>query len=211
MNKLRRVISFFLLSQMLNARAQTSDSLTSKSINLYLSYNSSLIYPGERLGVELPIKSIELIKHKKKHEKRITKDRFFTAQVGWYYHPTFHGTLYFTGGWTMRRTNAKGFFTVFSPEIGFSRTFLGGTVYSVDTHSNVQINKRTGYYYGLVSVGGGLGYDFEVSKDIPFAVQTKFHLLLMYPYNSTYYLRPTFEIGIIYKSFLKRKTPTKLK
>ncbi|HEY3390784.1 MAG TPA: hypothetical protein VGK38_14495 [Prolixibacteraceae bacterium] len=89
--------------------------------------------------------------------------------------------------------------TEFSPEIGLSRTFLGGTTYQVDDKGNVSVERFAGYYYALVSVGGGIGYDFSKTKQKPFLIFSKFNMLMMFPYNSTIYLRPVMEIGLIYK------------
>ena len=196
----------FILTAMLLGFAQIcfsqNDSLGkfSNSLNLKSSYNSSLIYPGARLGVEFSVKSINVVKTKKSGKKKdFDKDRFVSANLGWYHHPNFHDNLYLTGGWTMRRTNSKGFFTEFSPEIGLCRTFLGGTTYKVDNSGNVSVVKLAGYYYALLSVGGGAGYDFSKIRHKPLMLFYKFNLLSMYPNNSTVYIRPAMEIGVIYK------------
>ena len=177
-----------------------------------LSYSSSVIYPGARLGIEFPVKTIYLTKiNRSGKERDFVKDRFITTNLSWYHHPAFHDNLYFTVGWTMRRTKAKGFFTEFSPEVGLSRTFLGGTTYQVDNSGNVTRKKLAGYYYALVSVGGGIGYDYSKTKQKPFLIFSKFNLLMMFPYNSTIYLRPAVEIGLIYKpiDFLSLKVKSK--
>ena len=111
----------------------------------------------------------------------------------------------------MRRTKSNGFLTEFSPEVGLSRTFLGGTTYQVDNNGNVSIEKYAGYYYALVSVGGGIGYDFSKTKQKPFLIFSKLNVLMMFPYNSTIYLRPVAEIGLIYKPlvFLSFKVKSK--
>jgi hypothetical protein len=169
-------------------------------LNLKYSFNSSLIYPGARLGVEYQIKTIEVTKIKKSGKKKyFDRERFISANLSWYHHPNFQDNFYLTAGWAMRRTQLNGFFTEFSPEIGLSRTFLGGTTYKVDNNGNVSIVKLAGYYYALVSLGGGVGYDFSKIKHRPFMLFYKFNLLSMYPYNSTIYLRPAMEIGMIYK------------
>ena len=191
-----------------------SISIAKKSSNLMLSYNSSLIYPGTRLGIEFPMETITVTRlNKSGKNKDFIKDRFVTANLSWYHHPAFHDNIYLTAGWTMRRTKSRGFLTEFSPEIGLSRTFLGGTTYKVDDNGNVTIKKLAGYYYALVSVGGGIGYDFSKTKQKPFLVFSKFNVLMMFPYNSTIYLRPTMEIGLIYKplNFLSLKVKSKSK
>lgn len=203
----------FLLSLTMTSYGQTSDSIINRSTNLVLSYNSSLIYPGARFGFEFPIRSIKIIKEKSNGEKVVIKDRFITTQLGWYHHPSFHDNFYLTAGWTMRRIQARGFYTQFSPEIGYSRTFLGGTTYTVDDNDETHIKKLAGYNYLLLSLGVGLGYDFEKIRNKPFAIYYKFNTLLMYPYNSTFYLRPTMELGVIYKpkNFFRHNIHSKTK
>jgi hypothetical protein len=182
--------------------SQTFDSVqvVKKSTNMVLSYSGSIIYPGARFGFEFPVTSTEvIIQNKTGIQKEVAKDRFITTQLSWYHHPAFHDNIYLTAGWTMRRTRSTGFFTEFSPEIGISRTFLSGTTYLVDENETVTIKKQAGYFYALASVGGGIGYDFSKTKQKPFSVFSKLNLLAMFPYNSTIYLRPTLEIGLIYK------------
>ena len=167
-------------------------------LNLKASYNSSLIYPGARLGVEFPVMQFNPnIKKRCGRTKKIVKDRLISVNIGWYHHPYYHDNLYLTGGWTMRRTRPNGFFTEFSPEIGLSRTFVGGTTYKVDNYGKVSIVKFAGSFYPLCSVGGGIGYDFSLIKSKPFLVFYKLNLITMYPYNSTLYMRPAMELGII--------------
>jgi hypothetical protein len=201
--KIQRYCLILLLSAFSTfcfSQAFDSVQVAKKSSNLVLSYNSSIIYPGARFGFEFPVYTIYKNTVKKSGiRKDYMKDRFITAQLSWYHHPAFHDNYYLTAGWTMRRTKSTGFFTEFSPEIGFSRTFLGGTTYQVDESGNVTIKKLAGYFYALASVGGGIGYDFSKTKQKPFLVLSKLNLLAMFPYNSTIYLRPTLEIGFIYK------------
>jgi len=111
----------------------------------------------------------------------------------------------------MRRTKLNGFVTEFSPEVGLSRTFLSGTTYKVDNNGNVTIVKAAGYFYALISIGGGIGYDFSKTKQKPFIIFSKCNILMMFPYNSTIYLRPVLEIGLIYQplNFLCLKVKTK--
>jgi len=194
--------------------SQSADTVRveTKSSNLSVSYNSSIVYPGARIGVELPIETISITKTKSSGKtKDFVKDRFVTANLSWYHHPTFHDNCYLTVGWTMRRTKSSGFITEFSPEIGLSRTFLGGTTYKVDDSGNVTIKKEAGYYYALVSIGGGIGYDFSKKKHKPLLIFSKFNVFMMFPYNSTIYLRPAIELGLVYKpqNFICMKVKSK--
>jgi len=218
MRFLKTYLTFVISSFSILCFSQSIDSVwvEKKSSNLSLSYISTLIYPGGRLGVELPVNTIYITKISKSgKEKNFTKDCFVTANLSWYHHPAFHDNVYLSAGWTMRRTKSNGFQTEFSPEIGLSRAFLGGTTYQVDNNGNVSIKKRAGYYYALVSIGGGIGYDFSKTKRQPFSIFSKFNVLMMFPYNSTIYLRPVAEIGLIYKPFdflsLKVKSKSRTK
>jgi len=213
-----RFLKFYLIlvisSCSIPCFSQSIDSIwvEKKSSNLSSSYISSLIYPSARLGVEFPVETICLTKISKSgKEKNITQDRLVTANLSGYHHPAFHDNVYLSVGWTMRRTKLNGFLTEFSPEAGLSRTFLGGTTYQVDNNGNASIKKCAGYYYALVSVGGGIGYDFSKTKQQPFSIFSKFNVLMMFPYNSTIYVRPVMEIGFIYKpvNFLSLKVKSK--
>jgi len=189
---------FLLLTSYISCFSQISQTMAStKPVNLKLAYNSSLIYSGIRLGVEFPVKSRE--------KKDYVNDLFITANLSGYHHPGFHDNLYATTGLLMRKTRPDGFFTEFSPEAGYSRTFLGGKTYRVDLNGVVTKVPLAGYNYALISVGEGLGYDFSRTKSIPVLGYFKFNLLAMFPYNSSIYLRPAMEIGFIYKpSKIKR-------
>lgn len=202
---MKKINLFIILFLTINFSFAQSDSITVSKIktpsSIYLSYNSSIVYPGLRSGFETSIISIQIDKKKKSgKQKLIFKDRFLTTNLGWYHHPTFHDNIYLTAGYTLRRTNKKGFFTEFSPEIGYSRTFLGGTTYQVDESGNVFIKKMAGNHYALISIGGGFGYDFSITKSKPISIYYKINMLTMFPYNSTVYLRPTMELGVIFKT-----------
>jgi hypothetical protein len=179
------------------------------STNIKFGYNSSLIYPGARLGLESPFSKVFIKRNPcSEREKVIVKEQFFTSNVSFYHHPGFHDNFYITLGWLKRRTKPKGFFNEFSPEVGYSRTFLGGTTYKVNDSGVIAVEKLAGYSYALVSVGEGAGYDFKTK---PFLVFTRMNLLFMFPYNSTIYFRPALELGLIYRpsDFLKVSVKTR--
>jgi hypothetical protein len=198
MKKATVIILLFFGSNVFGQGLETPKIKTSS--NLKISYNSTIIYPGMRVGFEIPLKRIELNKiNKSGTEKKIVKDRFLTTNLSFYHHPTFHTNWYLTAGYTMRKTKSKGFFTEFCPEIGYSRTFLGGETYTVNDQGEVALKRFAGYNYALISVGFGMGYDFSKTKGKPISIFYKFNLLTMFPYNSKLYIRPAMEIGIIYK------------
>ncbi|TAL66699.1 MAG: hypothetical protein EPN88_07990 [Bacteroidetes bacterium] len=176
-----------------------SDSIVKSSglhYNIKLSYNSTLIYPGLSTGIEFPLRTF----HERETKKRlVVKERFVAGNVSFYHHPDFHNNLYLTIEWIMRRVNNKGFLYEYSIGPGCSRTFLQGTTYKVSENGDISVIKSPGYNYALVTTGGGFGYDFSVKKQLPFSTYAKMDLLIMFPYNSTFYLRPVLEIGIRFK------------
>jgi hypothetical protein len=180
-----------------------SDSLIElkrSSSNIITSYNSSMIYPGARIGIEIPVSNVDLKRNLKTgNTKSILKERFVSVAAGWYHHPGFHDNLYFTLEWTMRRTNESGLFTQFSTGPGYSRTFLGGTTYSVDNIGNVSVIRSAGYNYALITAGGGIGYNLAGRIRLPVSILYKFDIMMMFPYNNTLYFRPVMELGIIYR------------
>jgi hypothetical protein len=176
-------------------------SIAGFSQNIKLAYNGSLLYTGAKAGYEIPYRSIDVKKEKRSGKvKSFTRESLVSANLGYYHHPGFHDNLYLTLGWSKRRISEKGFFVEFSPEIGISRTFLGGTTYKFDDEDQISVASSSGYFYPLLSLGGGCGYDFSKrDKQKPFMTYFKLNALAMYPYNSEIYLRPTFEVGFIYK------------
>lgn len=168
-------------------------------INLRISYNSTIIYPGLSAGIEYPLKNVnaEALRNHKP-AKCVRKGKYISGNLNWYHHPDFHDNLYLTVEWVMRRTKFSGFISEFSAGPGFSRTFLGGTTYKVDNAGNISIVRLAGYNYALITIGGGFGYDFSMVKHLPFSTVVKLNIISMFPYNSTIYFRPILEFGIRY-------------
>ncbi|MDP4228659.1 MAG: hypothetical protein Q8910_20180 [Bacteroidota bacterium] len=190
----------FLLSASIPAFNQdTLSSVSLKKIDYRLSYTGSILYPGFDAALEYPVHAVEIRKiFKYNRVKTIFKDRFAGLNLGFYHHPGFHDNLYLCANWTMRRTRANGFFTEFLPGLGYSRTFLEGTTYQVDDRGNVSKEKWAGYNYLLLSLGTSLGYDLSIKKKLPVSFFTQFRFIGMLPYNSTIYLRPMIQMGIMY-------------
>jgi hypothetical protein len=164
------------------------------------SYMGSIIYPGFKLGIERPIKVTQVEKQKKNGVKTYNKERYLTLNLGFYHHPTFHDNFYLLAEYQMRRQKSKGWFWEFSPGLGYSRTFLGGTTYNVSDNGEVTKASAAGYNYGMFSLAGGFGYDFSKRSDIPMKIFFKPSLIFMAPYNSFVYMRPTVELGVIYSA-----------
>ena len=167
--------------------------------NIKISYNSSLIYPGISTGFEIPMPLIKVRKLIKNPDgKAFNKDWFISGNFNWYHHPEFHDNLYLTTEWVRRRTKSTGTISEFSFGPGFSRTFLGGTTYTLSNNGSISVVKRAGYNYALLTVGLGYGYDYSIKRYKPFLIFAKGNMLVMFPYNSTIYIRPVLELGVRY-------------
>jgi hypothetical protein len=171
-------------------------SYTQADIRLF--YVSSIIYPGLSAGIEFPFTHPDS-KSSSRHRKiNYVRERFISCNINWYHHAGFHDNLFLNVDWIMRRTKSSGFISEFSAGPGISRTFMSGTTYKVSESGTVSKEKLAGYTYALIKLGGGLGYDFSDKKNIPLSAIATFNIISMYPYNSTVYFRPVFEIGFIY-------------
>jgi hypothetical protein len=197
----RILISSVLLLLTISSFSQ-ADTLVSRervSSSIKLSLDGALLYPGASLGIELPAYRVVILrKNDSKDSTLRIKDRFVSLNAGWYHHRDFHDNLYLTAKWIMRGSKGKGFFTEFCPGLGYSRTFLGGTTYTIANDGTVDIVRAAGYGYAVVTVGGGLGYNFSERKNVPLSIYYDFNLLTMFPYNSTIYFRPVMELGVIF-------------
>ncbi len=211
---LKKIIVIAGLFTSFSVYCQTDSLISIKKVssNLKLSYNSTFKYPGIRSGIEIPLK--HTIKTKTRHsgfQKTINRDFFLSGNLSWYHHPQFHDNLYLTIESILRKTCKHGFYTDYSAGIGYSRTFLGATTYTVDDSGNVSIKKLAGYNYLIGILSMGIGFDFSKSLALPVSIFSKLSVLTMYPYNSIVYMRPTMEIGLIYKpkNFCKIKPKIK--
>jgi hypothetical protein len=205
------IFTLFCILFIQSAYAQ-KDSLYAKA-GLKTAYMGSIIYPGLKFGIEQPIKVKRIDKTKSWGVKSIYLEKYLTINLAYYHHPTFHNNLYLLAEWQMRRQKSKGLFFEFAPGLGFSRTFLGGATYDVSDEGKVTKKNLAGYNYAMISIAGGLGYDFSKKINSPFKVYLKPSIFFLLPYNSFFYGRPTIEIGMIYSSFqfLKNKPTFKTK
>jgi hypothetical protein len=169
-----------------------------KTLNVKAAYLSSLIYPGFKLGVEFPMYAKEKTRTKANGDTKVRlKERFITANLGLYHHPTYHTNLMLSAEWQMRKIRQNGWFTEFAPGLGISRTFLGGTTYEQNETGNIEKVNLAGHTYFMASVMGGVGYDFKIKKEKPIKAYFKYGLLILTPYNNFILPRPMVELGVI--------------
>jgi hypothetical protein len=140
----------------------------SKTINVKGAYLGSIKYPGFKLGAEFPQFAKEKTITKKSGATKVKlKERFLTANLSMYHHPTFHTNFMLVGEYTWRQTRRNVWMTEFSPGLGISRTVLAGTTYKQDTDGSFSIVPLAGNTYAMASVLGGFGYDFSVKNIKP--------------------------------------------
>lgn len=205
---------FFILLglfSLLSAKAQNATELPQTGIKASLDRNFKST--GFAIGIEKPYKVTQVEKQKKWGVKTILKERYWAFNVGFYHQNTFHDNLYLLAEWQMRRQKSKGWFFEFAPGVGYSRTFLDGTTYQVVDNGEVTHKSISGYNYALLSLTGGVGYDFSKKMDTPIKVFLKPNLSFFAPYNSSLYMRPSMSLGIVYsaKNFLKTPPSVKIK
>ncbi len=188
----RLIFLLFLFTASKKVMAQENIKIPQTSIKA--AYMGSIIYPGFKLGVERPFKVIQ----KEKRSKTILKERYWTYNLGFYKHQTFHTNTNLLVERQKRRQYPNGFFIETAPGIGYSRTFLGGETYKVDESGTVSKKSGAGYNYAMLSFAAGLGYNFSKKKGIPIKVYFKPSVFILAPYNSFVYSRPTVELGLVY-------------
>jgi len=196
--KLLYSIVFLAFSILTGAPKQiVTDTTFDCTPSLKAAYLGSLIYPGAKIAFEFPTALYTVTKSKRHSEKIYRKEKSVNALIGMYYHADFHTNVFLLAERQWRRIRTSGWFTEFAPGMGISRTFLGGTTYRVSDAGAVSTKPLAGYTYVLFSISAGMGYDFQKLWSKPFRVYSRVSLLIMAPYNSFIYARPTIELGII--------------
>jgi hypothetical protein len=204
--KLVFIIVFAAFPTLAGAQKQTiKDTIFNRTTPLKAAYLGSIIYPGAKIALEWPTAAYVITKSKRHGEKSYRKEKSITVSMGMYYHEGFHTNVFLLAERQWRRIKSSGWFTEFAPGIGISRTFLGGITYRVSDAGAVSKKPLAGYTYAMISISSGIGYDFKKLWSKPFRVYSRIGILIMAPYNSFIYARPTVEIGVITKPLLFNK------
>jgi hypothetical protein len=160
----------------------------------------SILYPGIKVGAEYPIRT-------KRYARQVdsllvpikSKQRSVTLNLGWYHHKAFHINYTLAAGYLWRKTNKQDWFADIEPQLGVSRTFIDGTVYSVDANNVVNKTKSAGDWFLASQLSFSVGKELRiVKKEVPLKIYLRPSLILLTPYNNFIYIRPTVEIGVIY-------------
>lgn len=171
-----------------------------QGITVHASIVGALIYPGLKVGGGYKVidKSVEKSK-RNGTVKRFHKNRFIIANLGFYYHKDYNTNIFLQGGYQWQRMKSSGWFSTLEPQLGVSRTFIDGSVYTIDDSEEVTKKKSAGHFYLAPSLSLGLGKDFSVkNENRPFTIFTKLTLFTNMPYNNFIYARLLGEIGVTY-------------
>src|SRR5664280_3015798 len=80
-----------------HAQCDSTYDSSANQINLKLSYNSTVIYPGMSIGIEYPLKNMNgQILRNHKPVRCVRKGKYISGNLNWYHHPDFHDNLYLT-------------------------------------------------------------------------------------------------------------------
>jgi hypothetical protein len=193
----------WIMVQMLagNVLAQSEESAPVKQgVAAHASIVGALIYPGLKIGADYKVIDKEVTKSKRNGKIKVFhKNRFITANLGFYYHRDYNANIFLHGGYQWQRMRSTGWFKTLEPQLGISRTFIDGTVYKISDAGDVTTKKGAGHFYFATALSLGIGKDFSVkNENKPFAIFTKLTLFTNMPYNNFIYVRLLGEIGVSY-------------
>lgn len=217
MKKINLLLLLSFLSGRYFSQVTTEISTTTGAFSVHASVLGALKYPGFMIGGDYALFSKTIDKKKKNdRHKLVFKRKYITLNYGYYFHKDYHANHFLQLGYQLQRMNSKGWFTLFEPKIGLSRTVISGAVYAVDDAGTVKKQKVAGDFYFAPSLTLGFGKDFsQTNEQTPLALFAKATLFANTPYNNFIYARLLAEIGISYqfKNFLSHtlrlKTKTK--
>lgn len=180
---------------------------TKKPVSLRISYLGTIVYPGMTAGMEYPLLEKRYLLQRDSLTSLIkSKQQSLTFGLGGYRHKTFHTNLFLTAGYLWRRTNRHGWFADVEPQLGISRTFVDGTVYTVNQHGEVNQKRMAGDWFLVARFSFSIGKAISLKHDqVSAKVYFRPSLIVLAPYNNFLYGRPSLELGVIYgfKNFWK--------
>jgi hypothetical protein len=152
---------------------------------------------GFQVSVEKYFLQKEINKMRKSGKvKTIQKERFASIDLGYYYQSGLHHNWFLTGTYHLRKTGKRGFYTEFSPFIGFSRTFISDETYKVNSTGGVELNALAGDWFLTSGFGYGFGKTFNAEKSFILKdIYAKFFLQYMYPNFGFIGFKPSIQLG----------------
>lgn len=193
---MKNILFVILILSFITVKATDSDYEPKTAVRG--SFMGALFSPGFKVGVEMPYKYKKIEKIRKEITKVHYKERYLAISLSMYNQQNFHTNYIFQLDWQLRKQRSRGFFFDFGPCIGFSRTLLDGSAYTVDDVGNVIKVDYAGDFYGLAGASISLGYNFNMRSQRPIKMFLKPSLLVLFPYSNLIYPRPTIELGLMY-------------
>jgi hypothetical protein len=173
-----------------------------RSPNLKLSYFGNWNYPGVKLGSEFMLRNVKINPRKGRSPKE--KQSFLTLNTALYDHYEFRTNVLLKGEYLFRKTYSNGLFSEYATGLGVTyRISEQVPTYMKNTDGTLsEIKPKRNYF--AVSFLGGIGYDFEKTKQKPFKIYFRTGLLVN-PAGLIHAI-PITEVGIITKiSTFKKK------
>ena len=165
--------------------------------------NTSLKYPGGEVSIAFPFKRVTIEKQKKTLKEK-QRSQFVTISGAVYHHPEFHTGTFYSVGYLNHVQYRNKFNLGFKTTIGYSRTFLGGTTYTIDPNGTISHKNRAGYQYFGVDFGSRIGYNLFPHSKIDH-VFMQLDVLALWPYNSHFYIRPQLRFGLLFSQNILKK------
>jgi hypothetical protein len=191
-----------LCSQALSAQENNSEKKYRYGLSVsYFGHNG--IHPGLKIAAEYPVWFGNSERQKQRRLKTIHRTLLVGANIGFYNHNQNHTGLIFDVSYGYRKLSRKTFKFEALINTGYLRTFNAGETYEVQDDGSVKQIKSAGRNYGIIGLAIGLGQYFPTIKR-PFAWHARPGLTFQGPYNTSFNLFFTFEVGVTY-NFKKGK------
>lgn len=162
-------------------------------------HGESLIHPGWNVGVEKTFKSwlkTKNTKRKKRPVKKKYRELFLEGTFNGYNIPNNEFNMGLNVGLGYRRTNDKGRFISPVLTVGGARYFNNIPTYELGNTEpeRVRFAGRNAYTF---SFGVELGKNMLIKKGLPYSWYIKPSLLANAPYNHSFNLTATVDVGVI--------------
>lgn len=149
-------------------------------------YGDVLINPGVAIGYQVPLKNWTSVKTKAKGDVSKYKSLNVGSDLIYYWFPEHHHGLILSPNVSYQRTKENGKYFQAKFSLGYHRSILDGTTYSVSTNDEVESKKFNGQGTLYNSLDFDFGKDLRVTKQKPFRWFFQIGLSGRTPYNNTY-------------------------
>lgn len=176
------------------------------NIGVYVSYfGESITHPGLKLGMEYSIWNKTGVRNKKNGKQLpYRRELLLIGSLSGYVHPRNHVGMLLGGEIGYRNVRKKGFMYEASAGIGYLHTFLQGDTYTVNDHSKVDQVSLAGQPNLSFLLSVGIGKDYRLVHNKPWAWHIKTTAFTQYPYGSKFMYHYAMEVGVVRYINLKK-------